>query len=210
MKKACYVLYGASAVLMIYSTVFQLQHQLYAKLGYLAMAFGVQLIGPLVVKALKLKEAWGLLFWAQLFIAVAMIIGNTLNGYAIPYFDKVLHFSSGILICAVITLVYCWLKQSWTESTPRDYLLKCLSIQGINMMIAFLWECFEFGCLIFLKIDAINHYTQGVYDTMTDMIVCFLGGLIFLFLLTRSERKGKKDPLLNSLETFYKTNLQGR
>ncbi len=42
------------------------------------------------------------------------------------------------------------------------------------MMIAFLWECFEFACLIFLNIDAINHYTQGVYDTMTDMIVCFL------------------------------------
>lgn len=98
MKKACLFLYGASAALMIYSTVFQLQHQLYAKLGYLAMALGVQLIGPLVVKGLKLKDAWGLLFWTQLFIAIAMIIGNTLNGYAIPYFDKVLHFSSGILI----------------------------------------------------------------------------------------------------------------
>lgn len=45
MKKACLFLYGASAALMIYSTVFQLQHQLYAKLGYLAMALGVQLIG---------------------------------------------------------------------------------------------------------------------------------------------------------------------
>ena len=34
MKKACLFLYGASAALMIYSTVFQLQHQLYAKLGF--------------------------------------------------------------------------------------------------------------------------------------------------------------------------------
>ncbi len=59
MKKACLFLYGASAALMIYSTVFQLQHQLYAKLGYLAMALGVQLIGPLVVKGLKLKRRLG-------------------------------------------------------------------------------------------------------------------------------------------------------
>ena len=210
MKKACIFLYGASAALMIISTIFQLQHHLYAKLGYLAMALGVQLIGPLAVKGLKLKNAWGLLFWTQLFIAVAMIIGNTLNGYAIPCFDKVLHFSSGILICAGITLVYCWLKQQWTEDSRRHYLLKCLSIQGINLMIAFLWECFEFACLIFLKIDAINHYTQGVYDTMTDMIVCFLGGLVFLTLLTRHERKGKNDPLTASLKTFYQTNLKDR
>ena len=76
---------------------------------------------------MKLKDAWGLLFWTQLFIAIAMIIGNTLNGYAIPYFDKVLHFSSGILICAAIALVYCWLKQQWTEDSFRHYLLKCLS-----------------------------------------------------------------------------------
>lgn len=70
--------------------------------------------------------------------------------------------------------------------------------------------CFEFACLIFLKIDAINHYTQGVYDTMTDMIVCFLGGLVFLTLLTRHERKGKNDPLTASLKTFYQTNLKDR
>lgn len=68
MKKACIFLYGASAALMIISTIFQLQHHLYAKLGYLAMALGVQLIGPLAVKGLKLKDAWGLLFWTQLFI----------------------------------------------------------------------------------------------------------------------------------------------
>ena len=78
------------------------------------------------------------------------------------------------------------------------------------MMIAFLWECFEFACLIFLNIDAINHYTQGVYDTMTDMIVCFLGGLVFLALLTRQERKGKKDPLIQSLQVFYETNLKNQ
>lgn len=62
MKKACLLpIQALPQQLMIYSTVFQLQHQLYAKLGYLAMALGVQMIGPLVVKGLKLKDAWGLL-----------------------------------------------------------------------------------------------------------------------------------------------------
>lgn len=210
MKKTCIAMYILAAGLMIYSAIFQLQHQLYGKLGYLAMALGVQLIGPLAVRLCHFKKAWGILFWQELFIAVAMIIGNTLNGYAISGFDKVLHFSSGILICAAILLGTCWLRGSWTEESGRHFVLKCLSIQGINMMIAFLWECFEFACLVFLNIDAINHYTQGVYDTMTDMIVCFLGGLIFLGLLYQAERRGGRNPLITALQDFYQANLAER
>ena len=102
----------------------------------------------------------------------------------------------------IISLMQDWVFKR-VYGDPED--VRCLS-----HFFRIVYPGFKAVRLIFLKIDAINHYTQGVYDTMTDMIVCFLGGLIFLFLLTRSERKGKKDPLLHSLETFYKTNLQGR
>lgn len=207
MKKACFWLYGISAVLMIISVFVQLQQQTYSKLGYLVLALAVQLIGPVLVRLLRFNNAWGMLFWSQLFIAIAMIIGNTLNGYAIPYFDKVLHFSSGVLVCSVVLLVYCWLAERWSEPDQRRFVLKCLSLQGMNMMIAFLWECFEFGCLIFLNIDAINHTTQGVYDTMEDMIVCFLGGCLFLFLLWQHQRRQKRNPLIGALQDFYECNL---
>ena len=73
-------------------------------------------------------------------------------------------------------------------------------------MAAFLWECFEFACLIFLKIDAINHFTSGVYDTMTDMIVCFIGGLLTSVILYFYFAKGKKSLLSNAVEKFYLDN----
>ena len=207
MKKTYALLSVLSVVLLIYSGMVQIHDGLYYQLGYLALTVVTSLIGPVFVRWFRLKDSWGLLFWSQLFITVSMIWGHTLHGYDLPGFDKVLHFSSGIMICAAITLFYCWMKQQWKEKTLRDFTLKCICIQGINMMVAFLWEVFEFICLVFFEIDAINHYTQGVYDTMTDMIVCFIGGCLFLWLLARQERKNKKNILIGSLEDFYQANL---
>ena len=208
MKKAYALLSVLSVALLIYSGMVQIHDGLYYQLGYLALTVVTSLIGPVFVHHFRLKNSWGLLFWSQLFITVSMIWGHTLNGYALTGFDKVLHFSSGVMICAAITLFYCWMKRQWKETTLRDLILKCICIQGINMLVAFLWEVFEFICLVFFDIDAINHYTQGVYDTMTDMIVCFIGGCLFLWLLTRQERKNKKNILIGSLEDFYQANLE--
>ena len=207
MKKAFQCLVVISVFLLIYSAVVQIRHGFYHQLGYLALTIATSLIAPSAVHLFKLKNSWGILFWVQLFITVSMIWGHTLNGYALMGFDKVLHFSSGVMICYGITGFYCWMKKQWKETTMRDFILKCISIQGINMMIAFLWEVFEFACLVFFDIDAINHYTQGVYDTMTDMIVCFLGGCLFLWLLWRHQRKNKKNILITSLEEFYLSNF---
>ena len=62
MKKACFWLYGISAVLMIISVFVQLQQQTYSKLGYLVLALAVQQIGPVLVSLLRFNNAWGMLF----------------------------------------------------------------------------------------------------------------------------------------------------
>lgn len=208
MKKSCYAVYIGAIMMMIFSLVMHLSNHNYGKLAYLALAVLVQLIFPLLVWKLKWKNSWAILMWQELFIVIAMILGNTLNGYAITGFDKVLHFSSGLLICSFVYLGYSYLRGCNKETRSSMFVLKCFFIQGVNMMIAFLWECFEFGCLIFLHIDAINHTTQGVFDTMTDMIVCFLGGCLFLFFLYREERKEMNNSLIHALVTFYQENIK--
>ena len=45
-------------------------------------------------------------------------------------------------------------------------------------MIASIWEFIEFGSFIFLKMDVQHHLTTGVFDTMENMLVAFLGSII--------------------------------
>ncbi len=51
------------------------------------------------------------------------------------------------------------------------------------MSIAFLWEIFEYCGLVFFQHDASKHFTTGVHDTMQDMIVSMIGGLIITYLI---------------------------
>ena len=52
---------------------------------------------------------------------------------------------------------------------PRKADIGCL-LYTSNMAVAQLWEFYEYVMLIFFKNDCINHYTQGVHDSNTDML----------------------------------------
>jgi len=74
------------------------------------------------------------------------------------------------------------------------------------MMIAVIWEFIEFGCLIFLNNDAIHHYSSGVYDSMKDMLVAFIGGLIVTSILIYDFKHEKKSIFYNEMMKFIKMN----
>lgn len=50
---------------------------------------------PLALKLLHLKRIFEMYILNVVFAAIASIDGSMLDAYAIPYFDKVLHFCSG-------------------------------------------------------------------------------------------------------------------
>ena len=50
---------------------------------------------PLALKLLHLKPIFEMYILNVVFAAIASIAGSMLDAYAIPYFDKVLHFCSG-------------------------------------------------------------------------------------------------------------------
>lgn len=58
-----------------------------------------------------------------------------------------------------------------------------IMINCVEMSIAFLWEVFEYSGLVFFAYDASHHYSTGVHDTMQDMIVSLIGGLIMTYLI---------------------------
>ena len=144
----------------------------------LAMAFTVPTLVLLAFKLVKLKYTKAIILVNYTFCFFSLVVGNLFGGYSVLHFDKALHLVSGLIITLLFAMIfefYC--KQKVSPVIKYGFII------GMNMTAAYFWEMFEYFCLIFLKIDAINHYTQGVIDTMNDMTICFVASCFIVVLL---------------------------
>ncbi len=153
----------------------------------------VMLLPYLINLFLKEKIEEEIIFVYLIFIFFAHFLGTILNFYyKISIYDKLMHGISGIMtsILAIIILI----KSKCLKQNPLW--VNILFIISVTLSIAALWEFFEFiNDNIFSK-DAQKVLTTGVDDTMTDMIMAFIGSIIFsiLYLI---ENKAKKSFLIN-------------
>lgn len=175
------------------------------KMGVLA-SFTCFLV-PLVLKILKLKTIFEIYIINIIFAAFAIIAGDMLDAYSICFFDKFLHFSSGLFLTELAYMLFCYLKKDTHIQSKNDRILSILFINACNMMIAVYWEFFEYACLIFLNNDAINHYTTGVHDTITDMITACIGGFIVTYKIMRYYKTDKTNFWIRLNSSFYELNL---
>jgi len=90
-------------------------------------------------------------------------------------FDKITHWLSGILTAHIALLL---LKQM-KKHNKKDRMFNILFMISITFMIAGLWEIFEFCANILFGGDAQRVAATGVTDTMLDIIVAFLGSIIY-------------------------------
>ncbi len=86
--------------------------------------------------------------------------------------DKWTHMLSGVLSAYGAALI---LKYNKTKNT----LVNILFIVSFAWLCAGLWETFEFTCNYFVGGDAQRVAETGVSDTMWDMIVAFIGAILF-------------------------------
>lgn len=173
-----------------------------------AVALFTCFLAPLALRLVKLKPTFEIYIVNIIFAYIASIIGAMLGGYSFPLFDKILHFSSGILISIMGYMLYSFLRRNPRPRERNDQILCILFTNAFNMMVAVFWEFFEYGCLIFLNNDAINHYTTGVHDSMTDMLVALLGGLIVIFFIYHYLKTGKPNIISNLNQHFYNANTK--
>lgn len=175
------------------------------KMGFVA-AFTCCLV-PLTMKIFKLKPIFEIYMVNLVFAYIASIGGSMLGAYSLPFFDKLLHFSSGLFICELGYMLHSYLKESPQVKNKKENIELFVFINAFNMMIAVFWEFFEYGCLIFLNNDAIRHYTSGVHDSMTDMLVALCGGLIVSIMIYRFYKTGKKNFWVSLNQHFYDLNF---
>ena len=113
-----------------------------------------------------------------LFILFAQLLGCVLHFYGIIYwYDSFMHYVSGILtsFLAILLLVL------FNKYNEKDKVFNIIFIISMTLMVAGLWEIFEFTVDNLLGGDAQKVLTTGVTDTMKDIICALLGSILFSF-----------------------------
>lgn len=207
------ILYGMIAIYiitLIYGCYHNWQLQDFNALGMGAVACITPLIVPAIFRLCKFKPVYEIYICNVAFVYFASLIGSSFHGYSVLGFDKVLHFSSGLLLTIVSVMIFMIIKKVSHITNKEDYHLFLVFINAMNLAIAVCWEFYEYAMLIFFDNDCINHYTQGVHDSMTDMLCAFVGGMIITALIMRSYKQNKPNFITSLCEKFYDFNIKPR
>jgi hypothetical protein len=153
---------------------------MYNKYGGFLAGLVLPFLPEFVSKIFKCKFAFRLQLIYYIFLFVALDMGICMDLYkTVPYFDKVVHFFSGVFTALVghYALVYFKVNKS-----PN--LFKAMFIMFFSMAIAVLWEFFEFGCDKLLGQSMQQLVSVGVDDTMFDLLCATVGAGLGGYLLT--------------------------
>lgn len=209
-RRLKHILYGLSAVYIITVIIgfyLNYQEQDLNAVAMVAVACITPLIVPVLFKLLRLRPVYEIYICNVVFVYFASLIGSGFHGYSQFGFDKVVHFCSGLLFTIVSMLIFMMIKKVSRITNREDYHLFLLFMNTANLAIAVCWEFYEYAMLIFFNNDCINHYTQGVHDTITDMLCAFVGGLIITAITAHAYHHQKSNFITDLCEKFYQLNI---
>ncbi len=136
---------------------------------------------PKIFRKLKIKIDDNLEFLYLVFIVFAYFLGTVLNFYeSFVHYDTLMHFLSGVFEAFLAIMLF-------KKSDSKIY--NILFILGFVALISSAWEIFEFTASKALNVDPQRVELTGVDDTMKDLIVAFIGGILVLFIDKRKAIK---------------------
>lgn len=142
----------------------------------------------IIEKLFKIEIDINTKFAYIIFVFMAHFLGATCELYnKIYWFDKFTHTLSGVLTAYAAILLLKHLK----KYNKKDRFFNVLFIIAFTLMIASFWEMFEFTANILFGGDAQKVASTGVTDTMMDIIVAFLGSVLYsiVYLFFNNKRK---------------------
>ncbi len=147
-------------------------HKIWSYLATIALAFAPEIWRH--VFHLKLSDQTELAYY--IFLIPAMVLGIDLDVYkAWAPFDKIVHCGSGVLATVVAWEV---LEQVFTKKQMPAKWFRCLFMISFAMLAATLWECFEYGSDKFFGTHMQELISEGVDDTMQDILVALAGSIV--------------------------------
>lgn len=145
---------------------------------------------PDFFKIIKVQFSLPLILAYELFIVVAMVLGIDLSWYSEvwvaangdSYYDKIVHFSSGVLVAAVGQELFSWYARGSNNRQPAKW-FQFLFLFGCVALVTVGWECYEFFYDLLFDGHMQELVKSGVADTMWDMIASLVGGGIYIVII---------------------------
>ncbi len=151
----------------------------YSKYGGFIAGLFLPFVPNIISKIYKCKFSFRLELLYYMFVFVALDMGICMDLYkTVPYFDKAVHFCSGVFSALVGHYALVYYK---ANKTPNFF--KAMFIMFFSMALAVIWELFEFGCDKFLGQSMQQLVSVGVDDTMFDLLAATLGAALGGYLL---------------------------
>lgn len=206
-KKICLVIVAIYVGVTIYTMITGAIDKDFFVLFFSACSVLVLFLPSLACRLFKLKPCYDLYMVYYLFFFFCLPFGNSLEAIAwLPGFDKILHFSSGFVGAVTALVAYRILRRKEPFSVKREFATMAWFSFCVNVTIAAVWELYEYAIFYFLHIDAINFATTGINDTMQDILVCLIGGIVLILLFARYCKKDKAEFFAHSFQNFCVVN----
>lgn len=168
---------------------------------FLGTSLGIDIILKLI--RIKLTNIIDIII--QSFIFLSLFLGKMYNIYAVfPWWDSFLHFISGIIVGFVGILVFKILVSEKIYFTLPP-LVKSLISFLFAVTSSALWEVWEFAGD---KLFGFDSQLNSLTDTMTDICVCILGGVIISVIIYEFYKKEKFKFVGKTVEAFSKINIK--
>ncbi|MDO5515959.1 MAG: hypothetical protein Q4F66_00285 [Clostridium sp.] len=189
-KIITYIFLAVLLVTLIINVIFQGG----SKIARIVLTIGTVIACWAFFRFTFLKRSKASYIAALIFILMAMYFGNILNFYdLVPYYDKILHTSSGIIIGIMSIVVYAhFTKEYFHKVNPRFIMLFCVIFA---IALAGGWEIWEYTTD---KLFGLDSQLGSLDDTMTDIICGTIGGIIALIPIYRFS-KGHENRFLNAI-----------
>lgn len=155
---------------------------------FMAMSSLVVIILPLLIYVIDRLTKWKIPNFIKtaylLFLFESAILGAIGNFYGtVPLYDKWIHFTSGIIISWFFAIGF----DLYRKHNKPNMGIFILFLTSFNTAIAAFWEISEFLFdIIFGK-----QVQRGLSDTINDMIVAVIGGIIITVIYILKYRKNK-------------------
>lgn len=168
---------------------------------FLITSVGVDII----LKLIKINLTNLVDFILQGFIFLCLFLGSMYNIYSIfPWWDLFLHFISGILvgIAGLIMLRFLVTEEIFKSLSPIFKAIHCFLVATASSA---LWEMWEFAGDQLFGFDS---QLNSLSDTMEDIYICVLGGIIISIMVYRFYKKNKFKFIGKTVESFSKINIK--
>lgn len=169
-SKITYFFYVLLAITLIWDYFFRTGEKLFR----IILIYGTIFLARFLFNKTFLKRSKVAYYITIGFIFFAMYLANVMNFYAIPYYDKMLHLSSGVLLGYIGLILYTYCFGSLDNKNNKS-MASILFVFLFTVASAGLWEIWEFTTDSLFNLTAQN----GLGDTMWDIICGTTGGIIF-------------------------------